>query len=70
MEDQAAPRKADQDKLDALICGLIGLHWIREPRHQSVMIGDLRNGYMVAPASDGVRARLTVAAEFRKVPIG
>lgn len=69
MEDQAVPHKADQDKLDALICGLIGLRWIRDPRHQSVMIGDLRNGYMVAPASEGVRARLTAAAEFRKVPI-
>src|SRR5690606_1883371 len=32
------PRKADQDKLDAMICALIGLHWLKAPREQSVMI--------------------------------
>lgn len=66
---QLLPRKADQDKLDALICGLVGLHWIRAPRSQSAMIGDLQNGYMIAPATDGMRSRLTAAAEDRRVPI-
>ncbi len=52
------PRKADQDKLDAVICALIGLHWKIAPRHQSVMIGDLSTGYMIAPALNGVHERL------------
>ncbi|MGO6755903.1 DUF429 domain-containing protein (plasmid) [Rhizobium ruizarguesonis] len=63
------PRKADQDKVDALICGLIGLHWFVAPRDQSVMIGDLQNGYMIAPAISGVHERLHAAARQRDVPI-
>lgn len=64
-----APSKADQDKLDALICGLIGLHWLVAPRDQSVMIGDLETGYMIAPATGGVHERLRAAARQRGVPI-
>lgn len=63
------PRKADQDKLDDLICGLVALHWIVAPRDQSVMIGDLVTGYMIAPATNGVHERLHAAALQRKVPI-
>lgn len=64
-----APRKADQDKVDALICGLIGLHWLAAPRDQSVMIGDLESGYMIAPATRGVHERLRAAARQRDVAI-
>lgn len=63
------PKKADQDKLDAMICALIGLHWMKAPREQSVMIGDLVNGYMIAPALFGIHERLRKAAELREVPI-
>ena len=63
------PKKADQDKLDAVICALIGLHWIKAPRDQSVMIGDLSSGYMVAPALDGVHERLIKKAREAGVPI-
>lgn len=63
------PRKADQDKLDAMICALIGLHWLTAPREQSMMIGDLQSGYMIAPAIDGAQARLLNAAAVRGVPI-
>ncbi|MBB2670941.1 UNVERIFIED_ORG: putative RNase H-like nuclease [Rhizobium esperanzae] len=63
------PRKADQDKIDAMICGLIGLHWLVAPREQSVMIGDLDNGYMIAPAVNGIHKRLVTAARKRNVPI-
>jgi predicted RNase H-like nuclease len=52
------PRKADQDRLDALICGLIGLRWLVAPRDQSVMIGDLQNGYVVSAAISSVHERL------------
>jgi predicted RNase H-like nuclease len=58
----AAPRKADQDRLDAVLCALVAVHWLMADRAGSILIGDLVNGYMVAPASAEVRARLTSAA--------
>ncbi|THV16728.1 DUF429 domain-containing protein [Rhizobium rhizophilum] len=63
------PTKADQDKIDAMICALVGLHWLVAPREQSVMIGDLVNGYMIAPALSGVHERLAIAARKRNVRI-
>jgi predicted RNase H-like nuclease len=63
------PTKADQDKIDAMICALVGLHWLVAPREQSVMIGDLVSGYMIAPALRGVHERLALAARKRDVPI-
>ncbi|GJE53921.1 DUF429 domain-containing protein [Methylobacterium thuringiense] len=65
----ATPRKADQDRLDAVLCALIGLHWHTAPRMTSIMIGDRTAGYMIAPASADVRVRLEVAAERSGVPI-
>lgn len=64
-----APKKADQDKVDALLCGLIGLHWINASRDQSMMIGDLESGYMIAPAINGIHERLTTAAMLRGVHV-
>ena len=52
-----------------MICALIGLHWIVAPRDQSVTIGDLTNGYMIAPATNGIHTRLVNAATKRGVPI-
>lgn len=63
------PRKADQDKLDAVICALVGYQWLLKPRSDSIMIGDLATGYMIAPASALVRAKLTSAAEARGVAV-
>jgi len=63
------PRKVDQDKLDAIICALVGYQWRAKPRNESIMIGDLQAGYMIAPASQDVRARLTAAGAVRGVPI-
>lgn len=65
----ATPRKADQDKLDAVLCALIGLHWRTAPRRASIMIGDRNAGYMIAPATADVRARLEAAAVKARVPI-
>ncbi|KQY16315.1 hypothetical protein ASE23_20245 [Rhizobium sp. Root73] len=64
-----SPKKADQDKIDAMICGLIGLHWLMAPREHSVMIGDLENGYMISPAINGVHERIVAAARRRDVLI-
>lgn len=63
------PRKADQDCLDGVLCALIGLHWLTRPRSQSIMIGDRTSGYMIAPASEAVRARLEKAALLVGVPV-
>ncbi|MSP20701.1 MAG: DUF429 domain-containing protein [Alphaproteobacteria bacterium] len=63
------PQKPDQDKLDAIICALVGLRWRTARRAGSIMIGDLQTGYMIAPVTQDVRARLTEAAARIGVPI-
>jgi predicted RNase H-like nuclease len=63
------PRKADQDRLDAVLCALIGYHWRAKSRQDSVMIGDLTSGYMIAPADANCGGRLVAAAAKRGVPI-
>ena len=40
------PKKSDQDRLDAALCVLIGIEWRFGPRSDSIMIGDLNNGYV------------------------
>ena len=52
------PRKADQDRLDAMLCLLIGLRWRLRPREEGVMLGCLEEGYIVSPATFEVRERL------------
>lgn len=64
------PKKADQDKMDAMICALIGLHWLVAPRQESLVMGDLTSGYIVVPAINGVHERLVAAANKKGVPIG
>ena len=56
------PAKADQDRLDAVLCALIALRWRRRPREDSMLLGDLASGYMVLPVSPEVRNRLGEAA--------
>jgi predicted RNase H-like nuclease len=63
------PTKADQDKLDSVLCALVGYHWKVRSRTESLMIGDLTSGYMIAPAHADMRARLEAAAKERGVPI-
>jgi predicted RNase H-like nuclease len=63
------PRKSDQDQLDAIICALVGLHWLRSPRRESMMLGDLLNGYMIAPVLSGVHERIRSKAKRFRIPI-
>lgn len=63
------PSKADQDRLDAVICALIGIHWLRGPREHSMMIGDRLTGYIVAPTLNGVHEKLAMAAMKHGVPV-
>jgi predicted RNase H-like nuclease len=61
----AIPRvtKADQDRLDAMVCLWIALHWRLRDRKDSLIIGSMDDGYMVMPAVEAVRLRLAAAAE-------
>jgi predicted RNase H-like nuclease len=63
-----SPRKADQDRLDSVLCALVGYHWRTKPREESIMIGDLRFGYMIAPNKPEIRARLEMAGKKHGVP--
>lgn len=64
----ASPRKADQDRLDAAMCALIGLIWRAGPPDAAACIGDVGSGYMVTVLSDATRDRLRGAALKRGVP--
>jgi predicted RNase H-like nuclease len=63
------PRKNDQDKLDATICALVGMLWRSKSRSETIMVGNVELGYMIAPTSPEVRARLRTAAAVHNVPI-
>jgi predicted RNase H-like nuclease len=62
LHEMPDPKKADQDKLDSIICVLIGWAFRKEPSSHSIVIGDEANGFMVAPASPLVRSILTASA--------
>ena len=63
------PRKADQDRLDAAICALVGYLWRFGPSGTVAMIGDLDSGYMITPISSDTRPRLEKAAHKNGVPL-
>lgn len=63
------PRKADQDRLDSVLCVLIALRWRLRPREASVLLGDLAIGYIVSPATLIVREYLTKSAEKYSVAV-
>lgn len=67
-EQILSPSKADQDCLDAVLCALVGYQWRTKPRDNSIMIGDLTSGYMIAPTNVEVRDRIKEAAAKRGVP--
>lgn len=67
MRALAHPCKADQDKMDASICALVGLLWRAGARNGSVVLGDRESGYMISPLSDSVRPKLESAAQRRDV---
>ena len=63
------PTKRHQDELDAVICLLIVIRWRLSPAMQSIMIGDLTDGYIVSPVSDSARQRIASAAQKYKVAV-
>jgi predicted RNase H-like nuclease len=52
------PKKTDQDRFDAVLCLLIAIRWRLGAQKESIMVGDLQTGYMVAPLSVEVKNRL------------
>lgn len=62
------PKKSDQDKLDALICLIVGVKWKRRDADM-VVLGDWR-GHMVTPLSRCGKTRVVDAAKRQGVPIG
>lgn len=52
----SAPRKGDQDGLDACLCLLAALHLAE--RGECLMVGDGETGFLVVPSGDGLRAEL------------
>ena len=69
LRPNAAPKKEHQDRVDAALCLLTAIRWRLSVREQSVAIGDLKNGYIVAPVSEPVLIRLRAVAAERGVPI-
>jgi predicted RNase H-like nuclease len=67
---RTAPAKADQDRLDAMLCLFVAMHWRLASRDRSMMAGTLDAGYMVFPASTDVRARFSAAALKYGIPAG
>jgi predicted RNase H-like nuclease len=63
------PRKPDQDRLDSVLCVLVALRWRLRPRDESLILGDLKTGYIVLPASSAVREYLAEPARKLSVPI-
>ena len=66
MAGLAAPKKRDQDCLDAAICLVVAVQWRRLPRDRMAMIGDTEHGYMVTPVTDALREALEVGANRAK----
>jgi predicted RNase H-like nuclease len=63
------PAKADQDMIDAVLCTLIGMSWLYGQPEDTVMIGDQATGFMLAPCSPEVLARMTASAIQRNIPL-
>ncbi len=64
---ESKPRKREQDALDAVICLLVAARW-RADRAGCLMLGDLDQGYIVAPANVALRERLARSPFSAQVP--
>ncbi len=65
----AIPAKSEQDCLDSVICALVGFIWLACSPSATMMLGDLKSGYIATPVSDRTRTRLVNAAVRKGVPI-
>jgi phosphinothricin acetyltransferase len=63
------PRKPDQDCLDAAICAVVTYLWWRYGFARSIVVGDLRAGYIATPSNPAMTKRLADRAVKTSVPI-
>jgi predicted RNase H-like nuclease/L-amino acid N-acyltransferase YncA len=63
------PRKPDQDCLDAVICAVVTYLWWRYGFERSIVVGDLRTGYIVTPSNPAMTKRLADRAVEPSVPV-
>ena len=63
------PTKDDQDKIDAIICALVGAIWVSDYSLKTYALGDTKSGLMVSPISGEVMARLKKSKHYSNVPI-
>ena len=68
LSTETKPAKRDQDRLDAVLCALIGYIWLACDRSASMLLGDVKNGYIATPVSPATATRLREAAATRGVP--
>lgn len=61
-----APSKADQDMLDAVICLLAGVTWRVGNANETMLLGDVKSGFIAAPVSAYTRPRLERAISTNK----
>ncbi len=61
------PTKSIQDRLDAVICTIIGYIWLACKHSDSMMLGNLDTGYIVTPVSCETKERLKKAANDKGV---
>ncbi|OAI09781.1 hypothetical protein A1507_04420 [Methylomonas koyamae] len=62
------PTKSDQDRLDSVICTLIGFCWLKSGLATNCVIGDGHHGFMVTPALPAIQSILHRAAAEKSVP--
>ena len=63
------PSKDDLDKVDAIICALVGAIWISGIDLKTYLLGDTKSGLMVSPISDAVMERLKRSKQYANIPI-
>lgn len=61
-----APQKADQDMIDAAICVLAGVTWRIGNANETMLLGDVKSGFIAAPVSADTRPRLERAMSANK----
>lgn len=66
LDPAVKPRKADQDRVDSVLCLLVAAWWLLR-REYCLMIGDTQRGYIVTPNNPALLARLRAAPRAASV---
>ncbi|MCC6628847.1 MAG: DUF429 domain-containing protein [Chloroflexi bacterium] len=66
-DETRRPAKADQDRLDAAVCTVVGHAWWQRGMAAGLVVGDVEHGYVVTLADGALRAELERAAECARL---